>query len=708
MLSDPQIYSFGSFVLNTRTSRLELDNKSLHITPKAFSLLVVLVQNSGEVLTKERLLDEVWGGTFVEEGNLSYNIRQLRLLLGDNAREPKFIETIPKAGYKFIAPVQLVEKAVPAAIDPELARRRAAADRLPWVFFRRLAAAFAVVIGVSVLILEGWLGVLSSRAPEARLLLTPYASEKLSTDGKVAHAIVSHNGRFVLYVSGYGKERQALRRLDLESRTDREILSPLPVQYGGLALSPADDTIFFARSNAATDELCIYRVDIGGGVPENLVCGVQGLFGLSMDGSRLSYVKCQLQADDYCTLFVADSSGANERPIVTRASPERIGDSSFSPDGKRLAFASGRSTDGSNEFRIRLIDLDSLKESPATDIAFANVQRVRWLPDGSTLLATARLSHDESNYFWHLDPETQSAIPFRRDAANYNGISLDHAGQILVTTAVEDDFNVDVIPLDASLPPQAIGRGFTARYTSDGRLIFVSDRTGRVNLWSAGADGNAPRQITTDGSTFAPAARRSWEKLYFASNRSGRFEIWETNADGTNARQITDGDGGFPLAVSPDGNWLYYLAAGDLRLMRVDIASGTVQEIFNSRRRGLSLSPSTRYAASVESDGRTSALIIEEVGAARPHLKLDVPPGNIRLTAWAPDGLSIFFITAADEGGGVLWEKKLDGSAPVRVRELNAGILGERAELSISPDKKAIALTSGTWKHNAILLKGLN
>src|SRR5690606_5779819 len=124
------------------------------------------------------------GGTFVEEGNLSYNIRQLRLLLGDNAREPKFIETIPKAGYKFIAPVKVVEKAVPAAIDPELARRSAAADRLPWVFFRRLATAFAVVAGVSVLILEGWLGVLSSRAPQARLLLSPFASEKLSTDGK--------------------------------------------------------------------------------------------------------------------------------------------------------------------------------------------------------------------------------------------------------------------------------------------------------------------------------------------------------------------------------------------------------------------------------------------------------------------------------------------------------------------------------------------
>ena len=197
MLSDPQIYSFGSFVLNTRSARLELDGKPLHITPKAYRLLTVLVQNRGEVLTKERLLDEVWGETFVEEGNLSYNIRQLRILLGDNAKEPKFIETVPKAGYKFIAPVDVVKSAAPAVIDPELSRRRSAADRLPWVFFRRLATAFAVVIGVSVLILEGWLGVLSSRAPQARLLLSPFASEKLSTDGKVAHAIVSNNGRSI-------------------------------------------------------------------------------------------------------------------------------------------------------------------------------------------------------------------------------------------------------------------------------------------------------------------------------------------------------------------------------------------------------------------------------------------------------------------------------------------------------------------------------
>src|SRR5690606_34218402 len=124
---------------------------------KAYRLLTVLIRNRGEILAKERLLDEVWGETFVEEGNLSYNIRQLRMLLGDSAREPKFIETVPKAGYKFIAPVEVSEFSVETAFEPEVSQKRSAADRVPWVFFRRLATAFAVVIGVSVLILEGWL-----------------------------------------------------------------------------------------------------------------------------------------------------------------------------------------------------------------------------------------------------------------------------------------------------------------------------------------------------------------------------------------------------------------------------------------------------------------------------------------------------------------------------------------------------------------------
>src|SRR5690606_6518643 len=115
------------------------------------------------------------------------------------------------------------------------------------------------------------------------------------------------------------------------------------------------------------------------------------------------------------------------------------------------------------------------------------------------------------------------------------------------------------------------GRGYSGRYLSDGHIVFASDRTGVTDLWLSDASGRSQRQVTAEGSTYAPVGGPGGEDLFFASNRSGRHEIWQVNPDGSNMRQITKTTGGFPLIVSPDGNWVYYVATGTLRLRRVDI-----------------------------------------------------------------------------------------------------------------------------------------
>ena len=75
------------------------------LTPKAVDVLVALVERPGRLVSREELLQEVWRNTFVEEANLSYNIFALRKALGDTADSPTYIETIPKRGYRFKAPV---------------------------------------------------------------------------------------------------------------------------------------------------------------------------------------------------------------------------------------------------------------------------------------------------------------------------------------------------------------------------------------------------------------------------------------------------------------------------------------------------------------------------------------------------------------------------------------------------------------------------
>lgn len=83
------------------------DGKRLELTPKTFDVLQLLVEKSGEIVSKDELLGTVWNGSFVEEGNLPVHISKLRRLLNDNKAE-HFIETVQGSGYRFVSPVKVV------------------------------------------------------------------------------------------------------------------------------------------------------------------------------------------------------------------------------------------------------------------------------------------------------------------------------------------------------------------------------------------------------------------------------------------------------------------------------------------------------------------------------------------------------------------------------------------------------------------------
>ena len=102
---NPSIYCFSRFRLNAAERLLFEGERSIQLPPKAFDTLLLLVQNAGRVLSKERMLTEIWEGSFVEENNLAQNISLLRKSLGENPTE-RFIETVPKFGYRFVADVK--------------------------------------------------------------------------------------------------------------------------------------------------------------------------------------------------------------------------------------------------------------------------------------------------------------------------------------------------------------------------------------------------------------------------------------------------------------------------------------------------------------------------------------------------------------------------------------------------------------------------
>src|ERR1700682_3709487 len=111
------LYRFGQFVLDPAKRTLSRADSPVFLTPKAFDVLLFLAQNPNRLVSKEELLQAVWGDTFVEEGNLTQYISHVRKALGDNSEDTRLIVTIARKGYQFTARVTVVE-AADTAIQP--------------------------------------------------------------------------------------------------------------------------------------------------------------------------------------------------------------------------------------------------------------------------------------------------------------------------------------------------------------------------------------------------------------------------------------------------------------------------------------------------------------------------------------------------------------------------------------------------------------
>ncbi len=140
-------YTFGEFVVDTRNARLLRDGTAVAVEPKALRALVYLIRHSDRLVTKGELLDRVWEGAVVSENTLTRTIARLRQVLGDDAHDPRFIETAHTLGYRFIAPVTdgLAEGPESSAGERRCLPRRLA-GRLPWLLLALFLGTAAVLL----------------------------------------------------------------------------------------------------------------------------------------------------------------------------------------------------------------------------------------------------------------------------------------------------------------------------------------------------------------------------------------------------------------------------------------------------------------------------------------------------------------------------------------------------------------------------------
>jgi pimeloyl-ACP methyl ester carboxylesterase len=113
--AQPHVFHFGVFRLDVRNATLERDGTPQGLTPKAFSVLLHLVRNAGQLVTKEEFLDVIWPGVFVGDAALKVCIREIRKSLGDDQKTPTYIQTAHRRGYRFVAPVSIADEPAPRA-----------------------------------------------------------------------------------------------------------------------------------------------------------------------------------------------------------------------------------------------------------------------------------------------------------------------------------------------------------------------------------------------------------------------------------------------------------------------------------------------------------------------------------------------------------------------------------------------------------------
>ncbi len=721
------LYEFGNFRLDAKNKILMGGGEPVALRPKVFELLTFFVQNPERLIEKDELMQKMWAESFVEESNLTFNIRQLRKALNDNAQNPIYIRTVPRHGYRFIAEVKKLnadssQENTPAkspVIDKPIDKNSDFLKKPSG--FRNLPKPLRSplpLIGLLILLITSlaatasWVWRNYSARPEAAapILNAAFKSEKLTNTGGVYQAVISPDGKRMAYSSEINR-RQSLWIRQFEPAENKQILPESDDFYYGLEFSHDGQTLFFARGRD-TGQISIYRVSNLGGIPSRIAAGTEGWFSLSPDDRQISFVRCDpSKDDDFCALFVADADGKNERKLLTRPRPVRIADNQFAPDGKSIAFAVGQSDNASNEFSLKEIDLETGAERELTPQKFFNVRHLRWLPDKSGLLITATERLPEPAKIYQVSRQTGEVKTMSKDSNHYNQISLDNRAEKLVVTQFVNDFRLWLAPAGDLSAAQIITyaqSGFV--YTPGGKIIYGSTTDGNQNIWMMNGDGSGQRQLTNgQGANWQPRVSPDERFIYFASNRSGSGQVWRMNPDGSNQTQISNDEGGEPIFVAPDGNSVYYASSltNILKKITIDKDGGFATS---------SVSGERMFAPDISATGETVAYFSRRSAEAFQIVLLSVADGKPLRSfplaeekayplkiVWAKDTRSLYYSTK-NGSKNVVWKLSTESGKSEMLTEMHDH---DVSDFAFSPNGETFAFICGRWKHDAYLMEGL-
>ena len=702
-------YQFGEFTVDCDQKVLLRNGSPLPLAPKVFDTLLILVDNNGRLVEKEELIKRLWPDSFVEESNLTFNIQQVRKILGDNAREPRFIETVAKRGYRFIAEVtDTNQKPQPVSAATIESEKVSAAEFRPTLKKPYLPVVLASsVLLLAAVVFAAWF--IKSRptvaASSVPLLNTPFKSEKFSSSGFV-RAVITPDGKYVAHtVETQGKQGIWLRQL--ETSENIQIVPATDDEYLGLATSHDGNSLYFVRRALADPPISeLYRVMTFGGIPVKITQNTEGTVSLSPDDKEISFIRCRYQDEDFCSLMLIDADGKNERKLLTRRSPLRLAAVQHSPDGRSIAYASGESSNGGSDFRVMRLDLSTNVEHQVSSRTFFDITSLKWLPSGNELLLAAKENHDGRLRIWYVSTLTGEARPLTQDAIDYRSLSLDQAAAKLLATYTSNTFHLFTGRIDdlSKAKNLAVAR-FGISVGPDGKIVYEGNDG---DLWIIDSDGGERRQLTNSPfSDVSPRLSQDGRYIFFSSTRSGTTQIWRMNADGSDQVQITSREGGHPTYVTADGRLVYFQSPLHRTLWRVATTGGDETEVSKVKISYPAFSNDGKLVAYFFRD-ETNRLKIGvmglDTGAVIKTFNLTNASHRQGRIAWLPDNKSFYYVTFIGSENR-LWLQSFPGTnAPQPVANLGDD---EIAELALSPADGSLVFVRGRFLHQAVLIEGL-
>jgi eukaryotic-like serine/threonine-protein kinase len=758
-----RLYEFGPFLLDPAERTLRREGEPVPLTPKVLDMLVVLVENSGRLLNKKDLMEAVWPDSFVEEGNLSFNVSSLRKALGEDPKEPLYIETVPRRGYRFTANVRVLEEgggeerpderpraqmvqadgvasglaeagprasndhATPlapvsrpadeTAPPPHTPRTARTGDTTVRAGRRvRMAAlvALAAVAGVSL-----GLYALIWRKPSGEnsgALFRELKVTRLTTTRNATDAAISPDGKYVVYVVDEAQRRSLWIR-QVATNSHVQIIPPTDVYYLDLFFSHDSDYINYVRVETNSPP-ALYQVPVPGGAPRKLMDNMSGPIGLSPDGKRFSFVRGF--PDGEVALMVANAfDGSGERKLITRRQPGFLySRTAWSPDGRTIACIEGSVTPAGRQSDVVEVSVADGSERRVTSQPWKFASRVAWLSDGSGLLITVSDYGYGPYQIWHVSYPGGEAQRVTSDLSNYRGMSMTSDSKTLV--AVQSDIHpfVWVWPgVEGARPEQLTsGPGTVNDYwgfswTPDAKIVYVSTLSGNQDVWMMNADGSDQKQLTyAPQSDFDPAVSPDGRHVLFVSDRSGNSKIWRMDIDGGNPKQLTVGDSSdFLPGYSPDGRWVFYTSDNDQRrsILKVPADGGEPQQITRASSAWPAVSPDGRLVACwhINERTRSMALAIVPAEGGEPVRFFDISPtantwAEIR---WTAGGRGLAYVDAP-EGVGNVWLQPVAGGPPTRLTDFKDGRL---FRFDFSRDGKRLACSRGVETNDVVLISGL-